>query len=497
MLSRRSFLKASTAAAASVTVNMRVSPVSAQSRAADEFVDYDALGMADLIKSGEISAREAVEVTIRRIEAMEPILNFMTTRTYERARDKANQFPSDSAFAGVPILIKDMVDVGGVRRTDGARLLATNVPVANVDYIDRVEEAGLNIVGLTNVPELANGFTCNNELFGATLNPWNLDYSPMVSSGGAACAAAAGILPLVHGTDGAGSNRLPASTCGLFGFKPSRFRNVSGEADGGHDRTKTNQAMSRTVRDSARLADITEDKSGTYYEPMGFVEGPSARRLRIAYVPDAPAGAIFPVDDEVIKAQAETAALLEEMGHTLVEAEYPVDTQAYTQLYPLFVASRVTPLKAMIESMTGGPLIESGLLTRFQSGFVDWASRVPAEESARAEAFIESMPPLFEQAFADVDMILAPVMPSAGALNSSFDPNGDFVESEMFAGLRHVMFTGPVNFAGNPAMSVPLTWDSAAGLPIGSHFIAPIGGDQMLYELAYELEEARPWRDRW
>ena len=268
MPTRRTFLKRATAALA-----MSIAPASARTAKHDDLVDCDALALAELLKKKEISPPELVESVIRRIEALDPALNFMTTRAYGRAREKAKSISLDSRFAGVPILIKDMVDVGGVRRTDGSRLLATNIPKTNVRYIDGVEEAGLNIIGMTNVPELAGGLTTNNDLFGATRNPWKLEYSVFASSGGSAAAAAAGIVPLVHGTDGAGSNRLPASITGLFGMKPSRERMLSGESDGGHDLTKTNQTLGRSVRDSAALLDHTEDKSGVRYEPQGGPRG--------------------------------------------------------------------------------------------------------------------------------------------------------------------------------------------------------------------------------
>ncbi|MCP4382272.1 MAG: amidase [Hyphomicrobiales bacterium] len=491
-LSRRHFLKSS--AAAALVIGSGKYGL-ARTRHADEFVDYDATGLADLIRAGDINQAELVEVVIRRIEALDPILNFMTTPAFERAREMAGTIPDDTTFAGVPILIKDMVDVAGLRRTDGSRLLATNVPERNVAFIDGVEAAGLNIIGMTNVPEFAGGFTTNNNLFGETLNPWNLAYSPYVSSGGAAAAAAAGVLPLVHGTDGAGSNRLPASTCGLFGMKPSRFRMLSGEAGGGHDRTKTNQAMSRTVRDSARLMTFTEDASDSPYEPVGLVEGPSSRRLRIGFVTDAPG--VVDVTEEVQAAQTRVAEMLEDMGHTVVEAEWPGDSVAFAELWPLYFATRMVPLKAQVEALTGVPVTEADMLTGFQASFAAAAAKVPPEDSARAEEFIESLPARFEQAFTDIDMMLCPVMPKSGALTTDFDPNETFSPARIFSLLGNLKFTGPVNFAGNPAMSVPLTWNSSAGLPIGSQFIAPVGADRSLYELAYELEEARPWKDIW
>lgn len=493
MFTRRRFL---TTASSTVTAAMATSfptpAFAATARQSDELVGYDATGLAELLRTKRLTQAELVEIVIRRIEALNPILNFMTTPTFDRARSKAGSFSNDSAFAGVPILIKDMIDIGGVRRTDGSRLLATNVPAKNVAYIDAIEAAGLNILGLTNVPEFAGGFTCNNNLFGETLNPWNLEYSPYISSGGSAAAAAAGILPLVHGTDGAGSNRLPASTCGLFGVKPSQFRMLSGEANGGHDRTKTHNTMSRTVRDSARLLNLTEDKSGTVYAPVGLVQGPSTRRLKIGFV-DA-AALVAP---EVQAAQEDVAKLLQDLGHTVVKAEWPVDIEAFKDAYPSYFATRILPLKAMIESLTGVSVTKSGLLTGFQASFAEDAVLVRPEDAERAETYLEAIPQAFADLFADLDVVLCPVMPQVGAKNTSFDPNESYTKARMHALLDNLIFTGPVNFAGNPAMSVPLTWHSTAGLPIGSHFIAPVGDDRVLYELAFELEQARPWKDIW
>jgi amidase len=223
----------------------------------DEFLDYDALGLAELIKSKQVTPAELTEVVIRRIEALNPTINCIATQTFERARTNAKTILPSTTFAGVPSLVKDMIDVAGIRRTDGSRLLATNIPKKSVEYIKAFEASGLNIVGMTAVPEFASGL--ESELHGQTHNPWNLDYSCIASSSGAAAAVAAGYVPLAHGTDGGGSNRLPSHACGLFGFKPSRLRMLSGESDGGHDKFKTNNAISRTVRDSAALFDATED----------------------------------------------------------------------------------------------------------------------------------------------------------------------------------------------------------------------------------------------
>lgn len=496
MISRRTLLLGGASAASSAyLLGASGAQVFASPRKIDEFIDYDSTGLAEIIRSGEISQSELVEIVIRRIETLNPILNFMTTPTYNRARKKAGNIPINSAFAGVPILMKDMIDVGGVRRTDGSRLLATNVPKKNVAYVDGIETAGLNIIGMTNVPEFAGGMTCHNDLFGETKNPWNLDYSPLISSGGSAAAAAAGILPMVHGTDGAGSNRLPSSTCGLFGFKPSRFRMMSGEAGGGHDRTKTNNTIGRSVRDSARLMNFTEDKSGKHYPPIGLVEGPSSKRLRIGFVEDAPG--ITEVSPEVKAAQRSVAKLLEDLGHEIVEAQWPVDVNKFAKSYPAYFATRLIPLKNMIEAMTGVSVTKSGLLTTFQATFAAGAVSVPQKDVEEAEAFLETVPELFKRSFSEIDIILCPVMTDVGIKNTEFNPAATYSPEIMEQLLGSLKFTGPVNFAGNPAMSVPLTWNSTDGLPIGSHFIAPLGNDRTLYEIAFELEQARPWKDKW
>lgn len=223
------------AAAAAGTASLSSPPVLGRSRKLDEFIDYDALDLAFLIKKGELKPEELIDVVVRRIEALEPVINSITTITIDRARQRAAKINKKGLFAGVPILIKDMIDVGGVRRTGGSRLLLTNIPAKNVAYIDGIERAGLNILGMTNVPEFAQmGIVTNNTAFGLSRNPWDLAKSMFGSSGGSAAAVAAGILPLVHGTDGGGSNRLPASACGMFGMKLSYGRMLSGEADGKH-----------------------------------------------------------------------------------------------------------------------------------------------------------------------------------------------------------------------------------------------------------------------
>ncbi|MEO0976510.1 MAG: amidase [Pseudomonadota bacterium] len=462
----------------------------------DELLDQDTLDLAEMIRGKQISRIELLDVIINRIEASNPTLNFMTTRAYDRARERAQLISDDAPFAGVPFLMKDMVDVGGMLRTDGSKLLEKNVPDKNVLYVDAVEEAGLNIIGMTNVPELASYIMTDNSLYGPTLNPWNLEYSAYTSSGGAAAAVAAGVMSMVHGTDGAGSNRLPPSATGIFGMKPSRGRKLSGEADGGHDLAKTNQAISRTVRENAALFDLTEDKSGGAFKPVGFVQGPSERRLKIGYVANPRTN--VPVEPEVLAAQMSTANLLENLGHEVIEVEFPVDEQQMQENYFAFFAGKVGGLKALVEQVSGKPVLESGLLTRLLASNVEYSvdNYTPADIEAGI-AYLKSLSEVFANVFAEIDIMLAPISPVVCPKldEASYDDLwSDEVANFMMGRLR---FTAPINPAGIPAMSVPLNWGATSGMPIGSHFIAGAGNEKTLFELAYELEEARPWRTRW
>lgn len=495
MLSRRTFLKTSVAAVASVPASVRDSPASAQPRVADEFVDYDALGMAELIKSGEISAREAVEITIRRIEALEPIINAINTRTYERAFEKAETISTETTFAGMPILIKDMIDVAGVRRTDGSRMMLSNIPAENVQYIDGVEAAGMNIIGMTNVPEFAQlGIITNNTAFGLSRNPWDLSLSTLGSSGGAGAAVAAGMVPLAHGTDGGGSNRLPPCVQGVFGMKPSRARMLPGEAGGAHGPVKTNQAISRTVRDSAALFVHTEDPNGPF-DRIGLVTGPSTRRLRVGFASSIRGG--IAVEAPVVAAQERTALLISELGHEVVDAEIPIFHDEFFRNYNGAFLSQFSVFNDQAMAISGSGAANSGLLDPFTASLIAYGAGTPDDVAAAGMAYLATVPQAYAELFGQVDVLLSPVMPFLSIRGDALTPETQVNDSALEFLQHGLSYTASANVSGHPAMSVPLNWDPESGLPIGSMFQAATGNDGLLYELAFELEEARPWKNRW
>jgi amidase len=491
---RREFV----AGAAALGVGAVVGPLARASSASpaplDAFVDHDALGLAELVRTKQVGAAELLEVVVRRIEALDPTLRAISTRAFARARERVADVSSRSVFAGVPTLVKDMVDVAGVPRTDGSKLLAGNVPAASVRYIEALERSGLVILGTTNVPELATSAVTDNQLVGATRNPWNLEYSAMGSSGGTAAAVAAGFVPIAHGTDGGGSNRVPASVCGLLGMKPSRGRMLSGEAHGGHDRFRTHQALSRSVRDHAALFDATEDKSGRAFPPIGRVEGPGRRRLRIGYVREGVPG--YPVVAEVRERQDAVAELCTALGHAVEEIAHPIDGEEYFRNYNAAYLAKFGALIERAEALTGRPVRDSGILTPLTVSMAEVAESITPEQTAAGLAYLDSVGPRFARLHERHDVILSAVMPVHAARLGEVTAESDYRV------VRHrleqfLCLTAPANVVGAPAMSVPLSHSQQTRLPMGSMFQADVGGDRLLYELAFELEQARPWRDAW
>jgi len=284
---------------------------------------YDAMGLAELIRIKQITPAEVVEDTIRKIEAVNPKLNAVICKTYARARQQASQaIMSDRPLAGVPFLVKDNAVIAGIALTRGSRALRAAVPNQTGPFFAAAEQAGLIVLGVTNMPEMGLIDGTESALYGPTRNPWNLDYSPGGSSGGSATCVAAGILPLAHGTDGGGSIRLPASHCGLFGLKASRGRLLPGGFGASPWPRLVDGCISRSVRDTAMYLSLVEDPS-TRLPKLGFVSAKSRRRLKIALTYEGTRGeAPHP---EVRKAIAATARLCRELGHTVDEANVPLD----------------------------------------------------------------------------------------------------------------------------------------------------------------------------
>ena len=450
----------------------------------DELGLLDATAQAALLRSGHLQALDLLEAARRRIDRLDPHLHAFVLRCDERARRQALAPLPDGPFAGVPFACKDAVDLAGTPRHSGSRLLAQAKPSAQSSpIIQRCEDAGLITLGKTATPEFQLDASTEPLLGGPTHNPWDLQRSSGGSSGGSAVAVASGMLPLAHATDGGGSIRIPASCCGVFGLKPSRLRMVgSAPQDGGVD-----HCVSRTVRDSATLFCWNQRRDpAAPLPPLPWITGPSARRLRIGYAPlnlfDEAA------DPEVQTALEDSARLCERLGHQVQPFRMALDGETFFRHF--MVAWSASAQRALGQAEALGLQPDTVL--------EPWTLHLAAHGRAQAPqalhqalAYFGAVSRQVDHWFETLDVVLSPVLASVPPPLGWLAPTvpGPVLWQRL---LRYVSYTPLHNVAGLPAMSVPLGM-SPQGLPIGSQFAARLGDEQTLFQLAFELEQARPW----
>src|ERR1700742_752402 len=294
-----------------------------------EYGSYDGLGLADLVRTRQVSARELLDEAIARTEKVDPHINAVVVKHYDYARAQIDRGLPDGPFSGVPFLLKDLDLLEGTRTTSGASVFKDNVADHTGTLAQRFLNTGVTIFGKSSSPEFGLMPTTESRLFGPTRNPWNLAHSSGGSSGGAGAAVAARILPVAHASDGGGSIRIPASASGVFGLKPTRARNPCGPDRGeGWGGFSTGHVVSISVRDSAVMLDALNgpEASSPYYAPRPerpFAQevGRDPGRLRIAFTDKSPFGEA--IDAEIAAAVRDTASLLAKLGHD-VEERAPV-----------------------------------------------------------------------------------------------------------------------------------------------------------------------------
>ena len=497
-ITRRDFMRVGLAAAASSTVSC--ASIAAPPRAPT--AQLDATALADLVRRGEVTAAELLESAIARANALNPRINAIVAEHFELARRAARSSLPEGPLRGVPFLLKDLgIAMKGTVTTEGSRLFRDQVFDYDDSLVKRYRAAGLVVFGKTHSPEFGGSPSSESAIFGVTRNPWDLSRSAGGSSGGAAAAVAAGIVPVAHASDGGGSIRIPASSCGLFGMKPSRGRLPSGpvvyEGWGG---LSTDHVVSRTVRDSALFLDATQgpdigDAYATVPRDRPFVEEAKPRhrtRLRIALMTRS----ALPVEvhPECRKAAEEAGKLCESLGH-IVEpvAPPPLDVEtlwtAYGATVSVGIASVVGAREQKLGRKAGAEDLEPISRISVESG-----RKVGGIEHARARDALHAASRVLGRFMQEYDVILSPTMaaipPKLGRLSLS-QPYEDFIGPASAASA----FTSLFNMTGQPAMSVPLHW-TAANLPVGVMFAGRLGDEATLFRLAFELEAARPWRQR-
>jgi amidase len=462
---------------------------------------YDGLGLAGLVRGGEVKAEEMLEAAIERVEALNPALNAVVTRLYDQARAALAAGLPAGPFSGVPYALKDLGALyTGAVTSYGSRLFAGAVADHDSEYTVRLKRAGLVILAKTNTPEMGLAPSTEPRLFGPTRNPWNRAHSAGGSSGGSAAAVAGGMLPMAHATDGGGSIRIPASCCGLFGLKPTRARNPMGpDAGEGWGGASVGHAVTRSVRDSAALLDVTAgpDVGDPYWAPPPagpFLDevGRPPGRLRIALATASWNGAL--VDPECAAAATDAARLCESLGHHVEEARPDYNHEALGQATRIIIGANV---RAALDvgAKARGRAVEAGDVERVTWEFAALGASHTAADYARSIGVVHRTGRAVARFFTRHDIILSPTMCRPPFPLGVLDMSSADADAYLAAVLASIGFTSLFNSSGNPAMSVPLAW-SRSGLPIGIQFAAPFGGEALLFRLAGQLEAARPWAAR-
>ncbi len=464
-----------------------------------DYAAYDALGLADLIRRREISAAELLDAVLRKVADINPRLNAIVTPLYDQARQAVEAPLPDGPFTGVPYVFKELVvSVAGTATSSASRLLAGNMAAGESEIVRRCRNAGLVVIGKTNSSEFGLSAATEPTLFGATHNPWDLALSPGGSSGGSAAAVAAGLLPMGHATDGGGSIRIPAACCGLFGLKPTRARITAGPEGGeGLAGLASQHAVTWSVRDSAALLDVTAGAlPGDPYSPAPPVRPyleEAARdpgRLRIAYSSRTLHGA--PVDPEIAAATEAAARLCESLGHDVVEATPEFDFEAVRSGFAaVFQANTM----ANIARATGGELPRDGSIEPLTRAIAERGRAMPAADYIRHLQTLQRESRRIAAFFERHDVWLTPTLATPPQATGYFDVNSEDVEGWLEKLLAFTPFAFLSNVTGQPAMSVPLA-QGRNGLPTGCHFAARYGEEGLLFQLAGQLERARPWAHR-
>jgi Asp-tRNA(Asn)/Glu-tRNA(Gln) amidotransferase A subunit family amidase len=466
-----------------------------------EYDNYDAVGLAELVRRRQVSPEELLEEAIARVEQRDSALNSVVNKLYDHARAAIRAGLPNGPLHGVPFLLKDLHALcAGAVTTNGSRFFQDNRADHDSELVTRYKKAGLVIFGKTNTPEFGLTITTEPTLFGPTRNPWNAQHTAGGSSGGSAAAVAAGLVPAAHASDGGGSIRIPASCCGLFGVKPTRGRNPHGPDRGeGWAGMSTEHAITRSVRDSAVLLDSTcgPDVGAPYFaasplQPYSSEVGATLEPLRIALATRTPAGE--KIAPECEQAVMQTARLLEEMGHRIEPTDLDFVPEELGPGFRMVIAGNTRAAIDLHAAKTGnrpGPeKFEKVTWALFEAG-----ARASAAEYARAVLAVHRTGRMVGRFFERHDVLLAPTLPRPPEKLGVFDMNSDDIESYRRAIALFTAFTAPFNASGNPAMSVPLHW-TAEGLPVGVQFVARYGDEAALFRLAAQLEQAKPWFHR-
>lgn len=464
------------------------------------YTSSDAIALGALVRAGDVSARELVDTAITVIDRLNPKLNAVVHRLDDMAHAQLAQVPPDAPFSGVPYLLKELASMwAGAPLTNSSAWLAHVLAPIDSESTRRLKAAGFVLVGKSNAPENGWAITTEPRLYGATRNPWRADVTPGGSSGGAAAAVAARMVPLAEASDGAGSIRVPASCCGVVGLKPSRGRVTLAPSGDYWYGGAQSLCVSRTVRDTAAYLDaLAGALPGDAYtpptptQPWRELASRPPKRLRIGFTVTPPDGGS--IDPEAVSAVRRTARVLEGLGHDVEEVNMRLDAAAawrtYTAMLPAEAAAVFDNLAASVvgRHVTRAD-VEPVTWTVIQRGraqtAVEHVNLMNALRGYSREIAAELLP---------YDVYFTPVLTRKPRPLGYWDMREPDLD-RYYARWTDAVFMFPFNISGLPAISLPLHW-SQDGLPIGVQAVGRYGDEATLLALASVLEAEMPWHDR-
>ena len=454
----------------------------------DALGDLDAVALVEELASGHVSVPELVDAAIARAEAVNSTLNGLAYEAFDRARARAHApRPYGGYFNGVPTFVKDNVAVADMPTMQGTDAWDPRPAVIDGDFARAYLATGLVPLGKTQMSEFGFSASAEHPRLGPVRNPWNPDHTAGASSAGSAAFVAAGVVPIAHANDGGGSIRIPASCNGLVGLKPSRGRlPLDKDMRQMPLRIVANGVVTRSVRDTAAFYREMERVSrNPKLPPIGDVTQPSKQRLRIAVCAESIAREASP---EVRELTLKTAALLEELGHPVTPIDNPIPQHFAGDflLYWSFLAF------ALVRGgrRSFGASFDRTRLDNLTLGLDHFTGR-NLHRLPQAIARLSRVRRITSRQYGTYDAVLTPTVADETPRIGHLDPTADY-QQIIDRLIEWVAFTPLQNATGEPAISLPLA-ESAAGMPVGMMFAGPVGQEARLLELAYELEEARPW----
>ena len=468
----------------------------------EDYLGKDAVELSAGIRAGNYSVAEVTECAINRAEKVESSIHSIVTENFEQALvtakkiDNSPEYLQKSILAGFPFLIKDLSTVKGLPATFGSNLFKGNKASISSKIVQKYLNAGLNILGLTNTPEFGLTLTTEPIANGVTRNPWNLEYSTGGSSGGAAAAVAAGISPVAHATDGGGSIRIPAACCGLFGLKPSRgLTAIENKLSDSWSGMSVGHVVSQSVRDSAAFLDIIKLEQASLFPlpaaPKSFLDklGSETRSLKIGLQLKHPLDQA--IDNDCLDGVKQAGMLCESLGHKVEEMNHPIDygpvISAMSKLINTHVFQRVHARICQLDLTLNEADLEASTRIVAKLG-----SEVNAVEFLQARDLLHAAEVTMTQFHQSCDIIVSPVLTKTPAKLGWLNMNSNDMKEYTQRFRQYSGFTSIYNGTGQPSMSIPLH-RSATGLPVGVMFTGPWGSDQLLLDLASQLEQSQPW----